>query len=115
MFDKKMLEAIKNDDEKFLSINRKEFCVPTYDPLAHYLEITKSPYFRAIVVLRHYIRKHSDYFFSNDCNAKNIDLFMITPSVSSPMGAGSDSKALPIMVGDISSFLVDSSQFGFEP
>ena len=49
------------------------------------------------------------------CNAKNVDLFMMTPSVSSPMGPGSDSEAIQIKFGNLNTNLVDSSQFGFEP
>ncbi|MEK7130774.1 MAG: amino acid--tRNA ligase-related protein, partial [Patescibacteria group bacterium] len=48
-------------------------------------------------------------------NAKNIDLFMMTPSISSPAGQGSDSEAIPIVFGKLDTFLTDSSQFGFEP
>lgn len=40
---------------------------------------------------------------------------MFTPSVSSPMGPGSDSEPMPIKFGELNTFLVDSSQFGFEP
>jgi len=40
---------------------------------------------------------------------------MLTPSVSSPMGPGSDSEAIELQFGDLSTFLTDSSQFGFEP
>ncbi len=40
---------------------------------------------------------------------------MLTSSVSSPMGPGSNSEVVPIRFGDLDSYLVDSSQFGFEP
>ncbi len=40
---------------------------------------------------------------------------MFTPSISSPMGPGSDSEPVSIKFGKIKTFLVDSSQFGFEP
>jgi aspartyl/asparaginyl-tRNA synthetase len=40
---------------------------------------------------------------------------MMTPSVSSPMGPGSDSQTIPITFGNLHTYLVDSSQFGFEP
>jgi asparaginyl-tRNA synthetase len=65
--------------------------------------------------MRHYIKISSDYYFSATQKAKNIDLFMLTPSVSSPMGPGSDSKPVSIKFGKFKTFLVDSSQFGFEP
>ncbi len=72
-------------------------------------------YYHALIVLRHYIKIISDFYFSEKQKAKNIDLFMFTPSVSSPMGPGSDSEPMPIKFGELNTFLVDSSQFGFEP
>lgn len=89
--------------------------MPIYDPKTHYLDLTQSGYFRALITLRHYIKVASDYYFGTIQNAKNIDLFMLTPSISSPMGPGSDSEAIPIKFGKYDSNLVDSSQFGFEP
>jgi aspartyl/asparaginyl-tRNA synthetase len=50
-----------------------------------------------------------------DLGMKNVDLFMLTPSVSSPMGPGSDSEPIQVRIGDLDTNLVDSSQFGFEP
>jgi asparaginyl-tRNA synthetase len=91
------------------------FILPKYDPKIHYLELTRSNYFNAIISLRHYIKEASDFYFANILNAKNIDLFMLTPSVSSPMGKGSDSEAIEINFGKLKTNLVDSSQFGFEP
>lgn len=40
---------------------------------------------------------------------------MLTPSVSSPTGPISDSEVIKIKFGKYDSYLVDSSQFGFEP
>ena len=106
---------IGEDDRKFFAHDRSVFDLPQYAPETHYLDLTKSKYFEAIVFLRHYIKMTSDYYFSVEQKAKNVDLFMLTPSVSSPMGPGSDSEAIPIKFGAINSYLVDSSQFGFEP
>lgn len=106
---------IREDDRKFFAHDRSVFDVPQYTPEAHYLDLTKSKYFEAIVFLRHYIKMTSDHYFSVEQKAKNVDLFMLTPSVSSPMGPGSDSEAIPIKFGTLNSYLVDSSQFGFEP
>lgn len=89
--------------------------LPKYDPKTHYLQVSKSKYFRDLIILRHHIKMASDYYWSKIQKAYNIDLFMFTPSVSSPMGPGSDSKAIEIGVGDLNTYLVDSSQFGFEP
>lgn len=115
MFPDFLSKQLKNDDLKFKKANLKSFALPKYDPEKHYLDLTRSGYFRALVMLRHYIKVASDYYFGYEQSAKNIDLFMLTPSISSPMGPGSDSEALPIKFGKFNSNLVDSSQFGFEP
>jgi len=108
-------DKIKNDDLKFKDTNSESFVLPLYDPKTHYLDLTRSGYFRALITLRHYITIVSDYYFGVECGAKNIDLFMLTPSISSPIGSGSDSEAIPVKFGKLNSYLVDSSQFGFEP
>ena len=110
-----LLNQIKDDDLKFKEISLESFALPIYDPKTHYLDLTRSGYFRALITLRHYIKAVSDYYFGVECGAKNIDLFMLTPSTSSPMGSGSDSEAISIKFGKYDSNLVDSSQFGFEP
>ncbi|MEA2088362.1 MAG: amino acid--tRNA ligase-related protein, partial [Patescibacteria group bacterium] len=106
---------IRDDDLKFKGGDPKLFVLPEYNPKTHYLELTKSGYFQTLITLRHYIKAVSDYYFGVEQKAKNIDLFMLTPSISSPMGSGSDSEAIPIKFGKYNSNLVDSSQFGFEP
>ncbi|PIP68817.1 hypothetical protein COW91_02800 [Candidatus Nomurabacteria bacterium CG22_combo_CG10-13_8_21_14_all_32_8] len=108
-------DQIKNDDLKFRNTDLKSFALPIYDSKTHYIELTRSGYFRALIPLRYYIKIISDYYFGVVSGAKNIDLFMLTPSISSPMGPGSDSEAIPVKFGKYDSNLVDSSQFGFEP
>ncbi|MFC1632580.1 amino acid--tRNA ligase-related protein [Patescibacteria group bacterium] len=105
---------IKHDDLLFKKSNESLFDLAKYNPAEYYKELTRSDYYRALVTLRHYIKLFSDYYFSFVVGAKNIDLFMLTPSISSPMGPGSDSKPIPIKFGKFK-YLVDSSQFGFEP
>lgn len=89
--------------------------LPPYDPGTHYLEVSRSKYFRELVILRHHVKMASDCYWSKMQNAYNVDLFMLTPSVSSPMGPGSDSEGIEIKFGNLRTHLVDSSQFGFEP
>lgn len=108
-------KQIRNDDIKFRGGDPNLFVLPEYNPETHYLELTRSGYFQALIILRHYIKIISDYYFGVEQKAKNIDLFMLTPSISSPMGPGSESEAIPIKFGKYNSNLVDSSQFGFEP
>lgn len=101
-------------DDKEIGLTKSDFKMPDYSPDKHYLHLTKYPYYKALLFLRHYIKLTSDDYFSN-LGAKNIDLFMLTPSISSPMGPGSDSVAIKIKFGKYNTNLVDSSQFGFEP
>ena len=115
MIPRHIKELILKDDMGFANFPVSAFSAPVYNPKSHYKELTRRAYFRALLVLRHYIKSISDHYFGIEQNAKNIDLFMMTPSISSPSGQGSDSEAIPIVFGKLNTFLVDSSQFGFEP
>jgi asparaginyl-tRNA synthetase len=88
---------------------------PEINPIKYYWQIADDPYFAVLTRLRHYVRMVSDAYFSDVIGAKNIDLFLMTSSVSSPSGPGSDSEPIPLTFGGSSTYLVDSSQFGFEP
>ncbi|KPA15563.1 Asparagine--tRNA ligase [Candidatus Magnetomorum sp. HK-1] len=68
-----------------------------------------------ITILEINVKLSADYYFIYKNKFKHVDLYMITPSISSPMGPGSDSIPVAIKFGNLDSFLVDSSQFGFEP
>lgn len=106
---------IQKSDKKYVNKDKVDFKLPVYDGNTHYMEVAKSPYFQALSVLRHHIKRACDIYWGDIQNAYNVDLFMITQSISSPMGPGSDSKAISIKFGESSAYLVDSSQFGFEP
>lgn len=108
-------DQIKKSDLGVKNSSFDSFELPAYDPKTHYIELTRSGYFYAIMVLRQNLKMIADYYFVDKCDARNVDLFMITPSISSPMGLGSDSQAIPVKFGKLDAFLVDSSQFGFEP
>lgn len=112
MLSKTVLENIRKQDR--LITGSAAIRPPKYDPLTHYVEVSRDGYFRNLIVLRHIIKLLCDNYMG-DIGAENIDLFMLTPSVSSPMGPGSDSEAIPIKFGNLSCYLTDSSQFGFEP
>ena len=105
----------KNMFSNLFSRKSNNYSRPEYDPATHYIEVGKSKYFRELTILRHHIKMASDYYWSKVQGAYNVDLFMMTPSVSSPMGPGSDSEAVEIKFGDLHTYLIDSSQFGFEP
>jgi len=109
------LKNIRYIGDSFSGSDGRGYVLPNYGPDTHYLDITKSGYFNALILLRHITKASSDFYWSNIQNAINVDLFMMTPSVSSPMGPGSDSEAIEIKFGDLHTYLVDSSQFGFEP
>lgn len=101
--------------KKLIHKNKEDHNLPVYSPDTHYLEVAKNGYFRELTILRHNIKIASDYFWAVKQKAYNIDLFMLTSSVSSPMGSGSDSEPIAIQFGKLNTYLVDSSQFGFEP
>jgi len=63
-------DQIKNDDLKFNSTNLGFFALPVYNPKTHYIDLTQSGYFRALITLRHYIKIVSDYYFGVECGAK---------------------------------------------
>lgn len=113
MLSKNIKLSIAADDKKFKKGFR--FKTPEYNPDNHYKHLCKSDYYHALIILRHYIKIVSDFYFSEKQKAKNVDLFMFTSSVSSPIGLGSDSRPVSIKFGKLKTFLVDSSQFGFDP
>ena len=116
IFEKNTFERdIIADDKTISKIDKDLFKTPRYSPEIHYLDVASKEYFFALLVLRHYLKLAGDQYFASRVKAKNIDLFMLTSSISSPCGPGSDSQAIKINFGNLETFLVDSSQFGFEP
>ncbi len=110
-----ILDQIDKDNLRFQEQKPEDFITPAYNPETYTADLTKYRYFDALVVLRHYIQQMSHHYFSSERSAKNVDLFMFTPSISSPMGPGSDSAAITLEFSGLTTNLVDSSQFGFEP
>lgn len=115
MFPEHIKKELLKDDLKISGIKKTSFKMPKYNESTYYKDIALNNYFYALLTLRHYLKFASDNYFGIELGAKNIDLFMITPSVSSPMGPGSDSDPIKIKFGKLETFLTDSSQFGFEP
>ena len=112
---KYFLKYIKNSEALFSQEKKNNFKLPKYNPNTHYKEISNSKYYKALLVFRNNIKLACDFYWSQIENAYNVDLFMLTSSVSSPIGLGSDSEVIKINFGNFETFLVDSSQFGFEP
>jgi len=108
-------KILLEDDLKISKMKRNSFKMPDYNPRTYYKDVAVNTYFYALVLLRQYIKFTLDYYFGIELGAKNIDLFMMTNSVTSPIAPGSDSKPIKIKFGRLETFLVDSSQFGFEP
>lgn len=104
-----------SENSRFASQPRELFATPAYNPETYVADLTRHRYFAALLVLRHFVQAISHSYFSSEHGAKNVDLFVLTPSVSSPMGPGSDSKPVSVTFGGLQTHLVDSSQFGFEP
>lgn len=108
-------KQLSSIDTQFLLEKRSGFRVPSYRPTKHYKDLVDSKYYWGLLAFRHCIKLISEYYFSTVVKATNVDLFMVTPSISSPMGPGSNSEAIRIRFGDLDTNLVDSSQFGLEP
>lgn len=101
------------DDAPYAGVPRLR--PPPFDPATYYRDVATSAYFKALVILRHHIKQSTDDSLGGTFNAKNVDLFMMTSSVSSPMGPGSDSLAVPIQFGSLKTFLVDSERSKLRP
>jgi len=112
---KEILELASNEANKFVTSNSKNLLrPPSYNTKKYIDNLVNEKYFAALAILRHYIKIASDAYWSG-LGAKNVDLFMLTSSVSSPVGPGSDSEPIIIQFGKNKTNLTDSSQFGFEP
>lgn len=114
-FFEKILENAKLDASGFVKINgQNDLRPPLYNAESYVEDVVKDKYFAALAIVRHYVKLASDAYWS-EAGAFNMDLFMLTPSASSPMGPGSDSEVISIQFGKYHTNLTDSSQFGFEP
>lgn len=80
----------------------------------HINNLIVSDYYLNLILLRNSIQLAIDEYFQR-LNAPKVDLFLISDSVSSPMGKGSDSLPILIEFGKKHTYLVDSAQFGMEP
>jgi len=110
-----VLKFAERSANTFVETNGQDILRPhSYNPEKYIDDLVTNRYFWALAILRHCIKLTSDAYWS-DVGAVNIDLFMMTPSSSSPMGPGSDSEVLSIHFGKYLTNLTDSSQFGFEP
>lgn len=85
-----------------------------FDPVHHIDNLIDDPYYEKLLLLRNFIAVKIDHYFQS-LQAPRVDLYMVTGSVSSPMGKGSDSEPWPVTMGTIDTHLVDSAQFGMEP
>jgi len=85
-----------------------------FDPVHHIDNLIDDPYYEKLILLRNLLSMKIDSYFQS-LHAPRVDLYMVTGSVSSPMGKGSDSEPWPVTMGNIDTYLVDSAQFGMEP
>lgn len=85
-----------------------------YDPKNHINNLISNEYYFNLVKLRNEITQLIDNYFYK-LEAPKVDLFMLTRSISSPTGKGSDSLPIKIKLGKSNNYLVDSAQFGMEP
>lgn len=110
-----VLKKAREDDDKLASEVGIELRHPKLNPEKYYLNVARDPYFKFLSIFRHYIHEISNTYFSDVVHARHMDLFLMTSSVSSPSGPGSDSIPIALTFGGHNTYLTDSSQFGFEP
>lgn len=112
---KEIVKRAAEDANAFKISNGQHILRPSsYDPEKYINDVINNKYFAALTILRHYIKLSSDAYWSS-LGSRNVDLFMLTSSASSPMGPGSDSEVITLQFGNYKTNLTDSSQFGFEP
>lgn len=80
----------------------------------HIGRVSSEEYYKQLIIVRDIISSACDEFF-REHHAPKVDLYMLSQSISSPMGKGSDSKPVSINFINQSANLVDSAQFGMEP
>lgn len=85
-----------------------------YNRKNHISNLIDNDYYKNLIKLRNVVELACDEYFQK-LNAPKIDLYLITKSVSSPMGKGSDSEPIHFKFGNQHAYLVDSAQFGLEP
>lgn len=114
MLEQTLLEAHKEDRGLAKKIEKK-LTHPELNMDRYYLNVASDPYFVVLSAFRHYIHEISNAYFAGIVKARHMDLFLMTSSVSSPSGSGSDSVPISLSFGGHNTYLADSSQFGFEP
>lgn len=87
---------------------------PHFSATHHINNVISKPYFRNLILLRDLIEKSCDIYFAS-LGAPRVNLYLISKSVSSPIGLGSDSVPIDFNLGSKKYYLSDSSQFGMEP
>jgi asparaginyl-tRNA synthetase len=93
-----ILKNAGNDANEFIKTNSKNSLrPPLYNAESYVDDLVKDKYFAALAIVRHYVKLTSDAYWS-EVGAFNVDLFMLTPSASSPMGSGSDSEVINIQL-----------------
>src|SRR3989338_4879868 len=110
-----VLKKAREEDDELVGEVGVELRHPRLNPEKYYLNVACYPYFKFLSILRHYIYAVSNAYFSDVVKARHMDLFLMTSSVSSPSGPGSDSEPISLTFGGHNTYLTDSSQFGFEP
>lgn len=82
-------------------------------PDRHYLEVIRSPWYRVIVQLQDAVTALSTEFWSGK-GARTLHLPIVTSSISSPIGMGSDSLPVQVELFGVRTYLADSMQFMLE-
>lgn len=79
----------------------------------HYIEVLKEPWYKQLVQLENLISIETMKFYEKK-KIITMHLPVTTGSISSPMGKGSDSSPVKIILNGIETYLADSMQFLLE-
>jgi len=109
------LNKAREEDNSLVNEIGVELRHPQLNSEEYYLKVARDPYFKFLSIFRHHIHAVSNAYFSDVVKARHMDLFLMTSSISSPSGPGSDSEPIALTFGGHNTYLTDSSQFGFEP
>ncbi|MEK9131849.1 MAG: hypothetical protein AAB447_02990, partial [Patescibacteria group bacterium] len=93
------LNNAREEDDSLVNEVGVELRHPQLNPGEYYLNVARDPYFKFLSILRHHIHAVSNVYFSEIVKARHMDLFLMTSSVSSPSGPGSDSEPIALTFG----------------
>lgn len=83
------------------------------DPNSHYLKVLEEPWYKLLIKLQNLLSYETMMFYKRR-GIITVHLPVTTGSISSPMGRGSDSLPVKIILDNVDTYLADSMQFLLE-